>query len=491
MTREICPVRWALVLVVLVCAQAGAVIKIKLPVSKIQKTSRTVLIGTVTAADTSGKTLDVAIVKTLKGAAPGNRLRIDYRAAKGVGQKPAAKQPVVLFVGARKGGRSAVIHLADTWLLARTADGGDRSTWQVTGPHDGATSFPGRTRALVRILEDMKAGRPGVQDWISHEGFLGGVRKVASLGVTPTFMATADVNGDRRLDLLVCTKEGLRLFLGGASGYTDATRSWGLAGARAARCVVGDADADGRPDLLLGGAIWRNRGKSFIRQPVKLQLPGDSDWSGAALADATGDGRVDAVVLSTTGRLVVAVNPGAGGKPWLGRTPRALWSDGAAALGAAFSQEWGDNGKLHVMVARPDGIFRYAVDGKDGPPADFRRLTGITLDSYKWLGRRPLKVLLTAAFDYEGNRRIDFLVVTVDGGITLANRGYGAFLINRYVHQQMNYRSKLKLPKLPVPLTSGTVAAPGRFRLGRRRRCQDLLVLTRDGTLYEMDSTRR
>ena len=121
-----------------------------------------------------------------------------------------------------------------------------------------------------------------------------------------------------------------------------------------------------------------------------------------------GDGRLDAIVLTVKGKLVVAANPGAAGKPWRG-LPRALWSDGATALGAAISHEWGDNGKLHVMVARPDGIFRYAVNGKDAPPADFRRLTGIALDSYKPMGRR----------------------------------------------------------------------------------CQDLLVLTGDGTLYEMDSTRR
>ncbi len=477
----------AIAVLLLTAAPANAIIKVTFPVSRIYKESRTVLVAAISAVDRPKRSIQLAVTEASKGSSPGARLRINVAEPAGVLAKAALKEPVVLFVGPREVRGATLIHLADSWVRARREAGGDEPRWTTIGEYEGAASFPGSTSGLVRIVRDLKARRPGIQDWISHEGFLGGIRAVGRLAPKPTFMTACDLNADGLPDLVVGTHDGVRAFVAGAGGYTEATRAWGLAGASARQCASGDLNGDGRADLLLGGALWANRGGRLARLPAVLPLPGESEWSAAALADATDDGRADAVVLDKAGRLVVAANPAAPGKPWVA-TRRALWKDSAPALAASFSTEWGEDGKLHVMVVRADGIFRYAVGG--GPGADFERLTGMPLSAYKWLGPMPIKVVLCTAFDYEGNRRTDFCLVTAGGGVTLANRGYGAFLINRFVHRQFDPKDTVKLPKLPVPLTRGAVAAGGRVRKGRRC-CQDLLLLTEDGTLYEMDGGRR
>lgn len=471
----------------LAVSPAGAIIKVSFPVSRIYRESETVLVGVVASVDSPGRSFGVTVREALKGSSPGKRLRIRVSAPAALFAQTAVDQPVVLFTSPQQSPDGAVIHLADTWLQARREAGGDEPLWTTTGGYDAAASFPGATAGLVRLLRDLKAGRPGIQDWISHEGFLGGIRPVGRLAPKPTFITAPDLNADGSPDLVIGTRDGVKVFVAGADGYTDATEAWGLAGVSARQCASGDLDADGRPDLLLGGALWANRGRRLARLDTVLPLPAESEWSAAALADATGDGKADAVVLDKAGRLIVAASPAAPGTPWVA-TRRALWDDAAPVLAASFSTEWGDDGRLHVMVVRADGIFRYAVAG--GPAADFRRLTGVSLGAYQWLGPMPLEVVLCAAFDYEGNGRTDFLLVTPGGGVTLANRGYGAFLINRFVHEQFDPASPVKLPKVPAAVTRGAVAAAGRVREGKRR-CQDLLLLTEDGTLYEMDGGRR
>ena len=482
-----CRAAVAALALLLSAASAQGIIKVTFPVSKIYRESGTVLVGSVSAVDAEGGSAGVAVTEVIKGVFPGRRVRIKIAGVPGLLAKVAAGQPVVLFIGPRRAREVTLIHLGDTWVQARAGSGTAEPGWTTIGTYAAAASFPGPTAGLVRIVRDLKAGRRGIQDWISHEGFLGGIRRVGRLAAKPTFLTASDLSGDGLPDLVVGTRGGVKLFVAGRGGYADATEAWGLAGVSARQCAAGDLDADGRPDLLLGGALWANGGRRLARLPAVLPLPPEAEWSAAALADATGDGRADAVVLDKAGRLTVAVQPPKASGRWTAKR-RALWKDSAAVLAASLSAEWGGDKKLHAMIVRADGIFRYPVAG--GPAADFRRLTGVALRDYKWLGPMPIKVVLCTAFDYEGNGRTDFCLVTPSGGVTLANRGYGAFLINRFVHRQFNPTDTVKLPKLPVPLTRGAVAAAGRVRKGRRN-CQDLLLLTEDGRLYEMDGGRR
>jgi hypothetical protein len=90
-----------------------------------------------------------------------------------------------------------------------------------------------------------------------------------------------------------------------------------------------------------------------------------------------------------------------------------------------------------------------------------------------------------------GNGKADFVLVTEGGGVTLANRGFGAFQVNRFVQEQFDWRSPVKLPKLPYELTVQTAVVPWRRVLMPNKRLrQNLLAIRPDGEVYEMDNTR-
>ena len=92
------------------------------------------------------------------------------------------------------------------------------------------------------------------------------------------------------------------------------------------------------------------------------------------------------------------------------------------------------------------------------------------------------------ALDYDGNGKTDLLIVTPDGGLALANRGMGTFMINDLVHRQFRSTDPRRLP---FALAPGTCVAPGRLIEGETPRPNLLLLLTPDGRLFEMENTER
>jgi hypothetical protein len=82
------------------------------------------------------------------------------------------------------------------------------------------------------------------------------------------------------------------------------------------------------------------------------------------------------------------------------------------------------------------------------------------------------------------------MIVTEDGGLTLVNRGFGAFLVNAFLHRQFHATPEEPLkwtPPYPFRLSPARAVAPGRIVKAKRRR-QNLLVLTEDGRLFELDN---
>jgi len=468
--------------VLLSAGPAGAVIKLKLTIPKMYETARGVVVGTVTKVNADNRVIDVKVTATLKGDPVGEQVRIQIVTPADLIKQVAVDQPVVVLIAKARGGPVNVLHLADTWLLAEQIADASPPAWRVVQTHNEQEPFPGRTAALVRALEELKAGKSTLLNAIEQNVFRGGVKELGNLKAKPTFFLAADVNGDGKAELLVGAADGVRLFAPSASGYEDVTQAWGLAGAKGSWACFGDVNSDKTPDLLLGGALYLNDSKKFSPAKATFDIKPDPLAVGVV---AGKDGKTaDIAALSKTGELTVFENPGSVDKPWAAKPARSLWKDEAGTKPpfAAFFGDWGDNGKPHVMVVRENGVTRYALDDDGGPPADLKRLTGRALGDTSTKEAQGMTLLGAIPLDLDGSGRMDLLLITEKGGMALMNRGFGCYMVNPEASAAFRSHDQYKCPFVlkPTCFLAASDTQDDKF--------DDVLVLTEDGSLFVVDN---
>ncbi|MDP6543899.1 MAG: VCBS repeat-containing protein [Phycisphaerae bacterium] len=474
--------------------RAEAVIKVEMPVSRIYGTSKAVYVGVVSKVTASNRLVDVKVTGTLRGESPGDSLRIQIVSPADLIGKVASDAPVMLFVGKARGGAMAVLHLADTWLLAKRAGKSTPQIWRVVQKHNAKQTFPGRTSALVRVVRQIAGGKAPILDSTDVAFFRSPIRKLSKLSVTGArWILATDMDHDRKVDLVVGTDKDVRLLLAGAEGYTDVTAKWGLKSGSVAYRAVVDVNRDRRPDLMLGDTIWINKRGTF--EAVKLPLPAATAKDvplgvGVIRVSYYGSSRSrpKLLFLTASGRLqvieYVASSKKSKTRTWTAAAPRQLWPADVPAIAAEFGN-FGDNSKLHVLAVRESGVTRYPLDAAGGAPADFERLTGVNLKKYYQRYAGGFKNPLVVALNVNGDHRRDLLIVCDTGGMLMVNRGYGTFLCDYDSGGEIATHPKAA-PKLKL-----TAQTPWTAVDLNRDNQDDLLVLTADGTLYEVSNKPR
>jgi len=456
---------------------AGALIKVEWTVKKLFAESKAVVSGKVVDIDKESSVVNVSLTKALKGKSPGPKIRVQIVAPPEVLATLAADQPLVLFVSETEGGGKSVIHVADTWLLANGVPNSNLLVWRVVQAWDAVKqSFPGRTAALAALVAELNAGTDTLINAWPHKPFVGGVKTKGKVPVQKaTWMLADDLNGDKKPDLIVGSAAGTKVLLANGEAYDDATAAWGALGNAGGYHASGDANGDGKTDLLLDGALWLNQGTTFKAAAVTFDLPKGTPLA-SALIDVNGDQKLDAVFLSATGEMRIYENAALGG---VGKTV-ALFTGGEAPTFAAFG-DFGDTGRVHAMVLSKAGVIRYALDAAGGTPADLQRLTGVVIsknEKFKYGLKNPLGV----ALHMNGEGKPDLFVIAENGFLLLLNRGLGTFFLDETAAHTLT--DKGPLPFKPTPATPIAKADL------QGKNIDDLLVLGEDGTLYVLSNPR-
>ncbi|MCI1188057.1 FG-GAP-like repeat-containing protein [Hymenobacter sp. DH14] len=145
-----------------------------------------------------------------------------------------------------------------------------------------------------------------------------------AVGLQPSELALADVDGDGDLDLLTANTGGAsvsRLLNNGSGTFASLATTSLPAGSTPTGLRTGDLDADGDLDLLVaqgsGGRVFTclNAAGSFAVQarPLRLNRPGTASpvqAVGVALGDLDGDGDLDLITSDEHGKVLASLNQG-------------------------------------------------------------------------------------------------------------------------------------------------------------------------------------
>src|SRR5258706_5373920 len=146
--------------ILILSRSSPAVIQLKMTVSKMYTTSTPVLLAKITSLNESNRSIEADVTETVVGQ-PTEKIRLQLIEPQTLFAQLKVGDPLVLFAAKARGAGDATIHLANTWLFARSKPDTTPPIWQISHQqsNDFTKAFPSTTPALAAIVRDFKAGQ--------------------------------------------------------------------------------------------------------------------------------------------------------------------------------------------------------------------------------------------------------------------------------------------------------------------------------------------
>jgi len=271
-----------------------------------------------------------------------------------------------------------------------------------------AADFNGDGRSDFVVSEQYGSSSPG-----SLEVFLGngdGTFAPPFLlqgWLAPSAMATADLDGDGRGDIIVCQRfDELTVFFGDPSGVFECSLSIGLPHA-ADSLVTADVDGDGRPDIVTNRVVLLAAGDGSF--DVR-ELPADPSSSSVAVADMDGDGQADLVRVGSLDERFLMVCRGVGDGTFADPQPIALPD---TPSGTVLTVDLNGDGRTDIVAPSKEGVLTTLL-GSGG--------TSWAIQKPFAVGAAPVAAIPT---DVDGDGTPDIVAANGDDGTISLLHGAG------------------------------------------------------------------
>ncbi len=337
-----------------------------------------VLVLKVTAIDEETRTITLDVVDRPKGKFEPRQVSMsvaDDGPLEAFATVIAPGQTLVAFLGAKhRGAAEVLMYLADGHWGKAVPDNAGKGQWQWTQNMDptGESSmfgtFNGQGQRLAEMMHDVVGGRA----FFPARPFVrfADDQQVATLPSPARGLALVDVDGDGRLDIVAVTAEASHILKQTKPGvYEQVTMGPDLAKVGGVSVDVADVNADGKPDLLVGGVLLIQHDTGFVRSEA-LPAQAAQNVKTASFVDLNADGWPDVLVSRAGQGLAIYLHRGgkegtfadATDQSGLGQIPQCQTGNGQVMTG-----DWDGDGRVdmfysigHGLLLRQDEQGRFA-----------------------------------------------------------------------------------------------------------------------------------